>query len=71
MRGESNALHAKAVRLHQAGKLVEAEAMYASALQADPGNPELLRLFGLLLTQTGRAQTAVGLIEQAIAAKPD
>ncbi|MBB3264861.1 tetratricopeptide (TPR) repeat protein [Azospirillum sp. OGB3] len=61
----------QAAALHQAGRLAEAEPLYAAALTALPGHPDALHLYGVLCAQTGRNARAVDLIGAAIARKAD
>ncbi len=62
-----NATLQAAVRRHQAGELVPAEALYREVLAADPGNFDSLRLLGLIAAQTGRNVEAADLIGRAVA----
>lgn len=57
----------QAASLHQAGRLAEAEPLYAAAVDALPGHPDALHLYGVLCAQTGRNARAIALIEAAIA----
>jgi protein O-GlcNAc transferase len=54
------------VKLHQAGRLAEAEGCYRRILAAQPSHTDALYLLGLLAHQTGRNDSAVELIRQAI-----
>ncbi|MGQ9370390.1 tetratricopeptide repeat protein [Azospirillum sp. ST 5-10] len=56
--------------LHQAGRFAEADALYASVLEAAPGFPDALHLRGLLAAQTGRLEVARARMERAIAGNP-
>jgi predicted O-linked N-acetylglucosamine transferase (SPINDLY family) len=56
---------------HEAGRLVEAERLYGSVLEREPGNPMVLHLAGVALLQQGRPEPAVQRIEAAVAAQPD
>ena len=58
---------ATAVRLHQSGRLAEAERLYRQILQADPRQCDALHMLGVLAMQGGQNQAAVELIRQAIA----
>ena len=51
-----------AVTHHQAGRLQEAEALYAQALRHDPGHPDALHLTGLIAQQKGDSARAIALI---------
>jgi len=55
---------------HQAGRLGEADALYARALQADPSNADALNLSGAVAFARGRLDDAVRLIGKAIRANP-
>lgn len=57
--------------LHQAGKLAEAEAVYASILAAQPANPEALRLRGSVLIGLGRTPEGLASSRAAVAAAPN
>jgi tetratricopeptide (TPR) repeat protein len=59
-----------ALRLHQSGKLVEAEVCYRRALAMDPNHADALHLFGVWNFQSGRAQAAEPLIRRAIELAP-
>ncbi|MCA1778984.1 MAG: tetratricopeptide repeat protein [Xanthomonadaceae bacterium] len=52
---------------HQAGNIERADALYQQALALDPGHPEALYLLAALQLQTGRPESALGLIDRAIA----
>ena len=60
----------RAVALHGAGKLPEAEALYRDVLTIDPRHPEALHLLGVIAHQCNQHAAAVELIEQALAVKP-
>ena len=64
----ASGLLARAVPLHQAGRLGEAETLYRQALAAQPRQPDALHLLGMIACQTGRFAEAADLIGQAIAA---
>jgi predicted O-linked N-acetylglucosamine transferase (SPINDLY family) len=59
---------AQGTRLHQAGRLQEAEQIYRQVLAADPKHPHALHQFGLLALQAGQFDAAIELIGQAIRA---
>jgi predicted O-linked N-acetylglucosamine transferase (SPINDLY family) len=61
----------QATRLHQAGKLAEAEAMYSRVLADNPGQPDGLRLLGALYLQLGRADLALPVLTRAARVLPD
>jgi|SRR3989304_10219372 len=54
----------------QAGRLPEAEAIYRQILQLAPNHPDALHLLGLIASQAGKSETAVGLINRSISANP-
>lgn len=58
---------ATAVRLHQSGRVAEAERLYRQILQADPRHCDALHMLGVLAMQVGQHPAAVQLISQAIA----
>jgi Flp pilus assembly protein TadD len=60
----------QAVRLHQAGRLAEAEAIYQQVLKIDPRDADALNLLGTVATQTGRNDAAIQLMSQAVAIRP-
>jgi len=68
---EIGALLAGAVRLHQAGDLVEAVACYEQALSLNPNIPEALSNLALALTGLGKVDAAIARYEQALALKPN
>lgn len=59
------------VRLHQTGKLPEAEIVYRSILELDPEQVETLNFLGVLLHRGGATEEAVTLVEKAVALRPD
>ena len=61
---------AQGVRLHQAGRLAEAESLYAAALKAQPDFPPALHLLGLLRFHQQNFAGARGLLERALAHQP-
>ncbi|MBV8780087.1 MAG: tetratricopeptide repeat protein [Phycisphaerae bacterium] len=60
----------RAMELHRAGKLPEAEALYRSVIAADPNVAEAWQLLGLLHTQSSRPSEAVEFLRRAIALNP-
>ena len=54
----------------QSGDLASAETLCLQYLELDPENPDLLFLLGMIAQRTGNQELAVGLFEQAIAARP-
>jgi tetratricopeptide (TPR) repeat protein len=61
---------ATARKLHQAGRLADAEGCYRQLLAARPDHAEALNLLGLVAHQTGRHDFAVAAIRQAIDQDP-
>jgi tetratricopeptide (TPR) repeat protein len=57
----------QAVRLHRAGHLTQAEALYRQILAKQPDQPDALHLMGVMALNAGRSNEAVGLIGRAIA----
>ena len=55
------------MRLHQSGRLAEAEAAYRQVLEAEPRHADSLHLLGVTATQRGNHDEAVNLIGRAIA----
>lgn len=55
----------KALALHQAGKLAEADALYKKVLDAQPDNPDALHMSGVIAHQTGKTERAITLIGRA------
>ncbi|MGI9264905.1 MAG: tetratricopeptide repeat protein, partial [Gammaproteobacteria bacterium] len=60
----------RAVELHQAGRLVEAEKIYRSILREEPAHADALHLLGLIAQHAGQAEAAIRLIQQAIVSNP-
>jgi tetratricopeptide (TPR) repeat protein len=60
----------RALELHRAGRLAEAEELYLEALRQAPRHPSALHLRGILASQSARPDVAVDLIQQAIAVNP-
>ena len=59
---------ARALELHKAGQLGEAQGLYQRVLQASPNHPEAMHFLGLVAHQSGKSDVAVSMIRQAIAA---
>ena len=57
----------RALRLHQAGQLAEAAAIYRRILDANPRHPDALHLLGLVTLQRGDQAAALERIDAAIA----
>jgi protein O-GlcNAc transferase len=61
---------AEGMRLHRAGRLVEAESAYRQVIAADPNHADALHLLGVLAHQSGHFAPAIELIDRAIAINP-
>jgi protein O-GlcNAc transferase len=61
----------QATESRRLGRLAEARAIYAQALQRAPGHIEILRQWGTLEMQMGQPMTAAQMFSQALAIKPD
>src|SRR5882762_868626 len=57
---------ARAVQLHEAGRLADAEALYRAVLDEAPQHPHALHLLGVAAYQAGRHDEAIELINQAL-----
>ena len=66
-----NARLEKAVALHQAGELAEAERLYDQVLALDRGNPDALNLKGAIANAQGRHDEALSLFGRVIIALPN
>lgn len=62
---------AAALGHHRAGRLVEARAGYLEILKAQPDEPDVLHLLGLIARQSGQLDEAIELMSRAIRVKPD
>ena len=60
-----------ALRHHQAGELVQAEAIYRQVLAVEPGNVDALHLLGVIAGAVGRHDAAEELIARAIGLRGD
>lgn len=60
----------KAIYLHKAGELAQAERLYREILAADPQHAEALHLLGLVAHQSGHHEQAIECILRAIAVCP-
>ena len=58
---------ARAVQLHQAGKLNQAEKLYREFLALDPNHAAALQLLGVCLFQRGRVAEALPFFEKSVA----
>lgn len=70
-RQASDAILQQGFRSQGAGDEVDAERLYRRALEIDPGNVDAQYLLGALLGQRGHLEEATGLLQGAVAAKPD
>lgn len=61
----------QALRLHEAGRVGEARALYQAILARDPEHADSLHLLGLITAQGGDPVAGVALIQRAIAAEPE
>ncbi|WP_458097457.1 tetratricopeptide repeat protein [Roseomonas sp. WA12] len=61
---------ARALGMHRAGRLAEAEPIYRAVLEAEPGHFGALHLLGLLRAMAGDPAGAVPFLRRAIAADP-
>ena len=64
---DSRILLTEAVRLHQAGQLDQAAALYRKVLTVHPNNADALHLLGMIALQQSQPQTAGELTAAAIA----
>lgn len=60
----------RAVAMHQAGSLAEAERVYRRVLGDEPGNADAANLLGILCCQSKRAEEGLQLLRDAAAAHP-
>jgi len=67
---EVETLCAEAVRLHQAGQLAEAEALYSQVLAAEPAHVTARHLLGVLRHQQNRNEEALALLAAVTAEHP-
>ena len=61
---------ARAMQLHQAGRLQEAQGIYLRVLKREPENADALSLMGLLAHQAGRNDVAAELLGKALVVRP-
>jgi protein O-GlcNAc transferase len=71
MVGPSSELAEQAMRLHEEGRLAQAEALYRQVLTTDPDHFDAQHLLGMLCLQQGRTQEALALVTGALEARPD
>ncbi|MGD9258111.1 MAG: tetratricopeptide repeat protein, partial [Gammaproteobacteria bacterium] len=67
---DSQAISAKAVALHKAGRLDEAISLYREAMSGRPQDADLTFMLGMALLQKGVLPRAVELIRAAATARP-
>jgi protein O-GlcNAc transferase len=60
----------EAIKLHQGGRLEEAESLYREILRRSPRNAHVLSLMGILSAQRGDAASAADWIGKAVAIEP-
>jgi protein O-GlcNAc transferase len=60
-----------ALELHRAGRLAEAEQGYRRILEHEPEHADALHLLGVVALQTGHFDAALGLVQRAVALRPD
>ncbi len=61
----------RALKLHRAGELSQAETIYRTVLEQAPEHPQALYLLGSLNAQNGRWPEAVELLQRAVVVRPD
>ena len=59
------------LKLHQAGRLQEAESYYQAVLREQPENSDAWHLLGVIAQQTGKDEAAVAFIQKAIEIRPE
>ncbi len=59
-----------AIARHQAGDLAQAQRLYRQVLEQNPVQPDALHLLGTLMGQSGHPESAVELLERAVALRP-
>ncbi len=71
MTGESTQAELRrALALHQAGNLADAERLYGRVIEAEPDNPDALNLRGVLAQHMGESVVAEGFIRRALGVNP-
>ena len=61
----------QAIAFHQEGRLAEADDRYARVLKSEPGNPQALRLRGILARQRGDFLGSLEDLKAAVEITPD
>jgi tetratricopeptide (TPR) repeat protein len=64
-------LRERGMALHRAGRLTEADGIYAEALRQNPRDAEVLHLRGVVLHRLGRPAEALASFDAALALEPD
>lgn len=67
----SQETYRRAVELHQAGRLDQAEVLYREILSREPNNADAIQMLGVLAFDKGDVRLAVELLRRAITLKPD
>jgi predicted O-linked N-acetylglucosamine transferase (SPINDLY family) len=62
---------ALALQHHRAGRLAEAERGYRAILEREPEHADSLHLLGVIALQTGNLESALALVQRAVALRPD
>ena len=65
-----NYLFEQAIKLHEAGRLNEAEQIYRQILEATPENPDVLNLLGLIAQSKNIHTEAISLFAKALRQTP-
>ena len=60
----------QAVKLHHAGQLDEAEALYRQILASDPNDADALQLLGMVQFESGKKQESLELLRRALEINP-
>jgi len=61
----------KAIQLHRAGELKQAEKIYQEILRSDPDNVQSLQLLAVVQLYQGEHARAVAGLKRAVALKPE
>lgn len=59
------------MKLHQAGRLDQAQQLYLQILRTEPDHADTLHLLGVLAAQSGKPEMALAPIQRAIAVRPN
>ncbi len=68
---ELDALLARAMGAHQAGRLAEAQSAYKAVLKQVPNHPPTLHFLGLSYFQQGKPERGIELVGKALTLRPD